>query len=657
MHTRLISLGFATSAVVAALLSPTGSAQGTTTSSTSSSTGITGTTRVITSSASTHFTPTRQGAVGRPARNELSPVRATDPDAARLSTARPGSRLSLGVNRSLGADGHSVRSRRATPQAAVLGAQAAAPGATVVRSGPQLLRSLQGLDHFDSRTADNGNQFSGEPPDQGLCVGNGKVVESVNSAIRVRDLDGTPHGVTSLNRFYGFPSAFVRPNGPFGPDLFDPTCVFDPQSGTFFHVVDRLGLDPATGAPDGRAYLDIAVTKDPPGAWKIYHLDVTDDGSNGTPAHGGCPCFGDYPHVGVDANGFYISTNEFPQDSSGFDGAQIYAFAKGELTRGSDTVHVTQFDTSHADRGDAGFTVWPAQSPTGADYSTDAGGTEYFLSSNAVNTAAGVSDNIVTWSLTGTSTLSSQHPTARLLDTRVSVPSYSIPPPVDQKDGPTPLKGCLNDPSCRDLLGVDPGPREKLQQLDSNDSRMQQVSYAGGRLYGALDTAVKVGGQTQAGIGWFVVDVGSTTKKVTASTHAAGQLGVVGNDVTYPAVAISRSGRGVMSFTLAGPSYYPSAAFSSIDSEGVGDVHVAAAGVGPQDGLSGYVAFNAPDPVRPRWGDYSAAAASGSTVWIASEYIGQSCTLNQYRRDPFGTCGGTRTALANWGTRVSQVKP
>ena len=47
-----------------------------------------------------------------------------------------------------------------------------------------------GLNHFDQRTAGTGayanTQFNLEPPDQGLCVGKGFVVETVNTAIRVR---------------------------------------------------------------------------------------------------------------------------------------------------------------------------------------------------------------------------------------------------------------------------------------------------------------------------------------------------------------------------------------------------------------------------------------------------------------------------------------
>lgn len=40
---------------------------------------------------------------------------------------------------------------------------------------------------------------------------------------------------------------------------------------------------------------------------------------------------------------------------------------------------------------------------------------------------------------------------------------------------------------------------------------------------------------------------------------------------------------------------------------------------------------------------------------MANEYIGQSCTLSEYLSAPVGECGGTRTLLANWYTRISQV--
>ena len=48
--------------------------------------------------------------------------------------------------------------------------------------------SFHGLNHRDQRLANGGNQFSLEPPDQALCVGNGYTVESVNSVLRVYEL-------------------------------------------------------------------------------------------------------------------------------------------------------------------------------------------------------------------------------------------------------------------------------------------------------------------------------------------------------------------------------------------------------------------------------------------------------------------------------------
>ena len=83
-----------------------------------------------------------------------------------------------------------------------------------------------------------------------------------------------------------------------------------------------------------------------------------------------------------------------------------------------------------------------------------------------------------------------------------------MPPPANQKPGPIPLGECLNDDPCATtfILGApDPFKPEVESTLDSNDTRMQQVTYANGKLYGALDTAVTVGGATKAGIGWYIV--------------------------------------------------------------------------------------------------------------------------------------------------------
>ena len=202
--------------------------------------------------------------------------------------------------------------------------------------------SFEGLNHRNSRLAFGGNQYSGEPADQGVCAGNGFILETVNSVLRVFDAN-TGVAVTNpiaLNEFYGFPPAITRTTrAPFGPFTFDVSCHFDPDSGRWFHLAVDLDQDPATGDYTGKNYLDLAVsaTGNPTGDWNIYRIPAMNDGTEGTPNHNcaGGPCFGDFPHLGVDKNGVFITTNEFPLFGDGFTGAQVYAMSKKALTSGS----------------------------------------------------------------------------------------------------------------------------------------------------------------------------------------------------------------------------------------------------------------------------------------------------------------------------------
>jgi hypothetical protein len=197
---------------------------------------------------------------------------------------------------------------------------------------------------------------------------------------------------------------------------------------------------------------------------------------------------------------------------------------------------------------------------------------------------------------------------------------------------------------------------------------MQQVFYANGKVWGALDTAVNPdGGPQRAGIAWYIVNP-------SAGKATSGYLGSTGYDFTYPAVAVTPSGRGVMGFTATGDNTYPSAAYASIDATaGIGAWNIVpgGAGQGAADGFTSYKS-EVGNPPRTRWGDYGAAAVDGNSVWIASEYIAHTCDYTAWGGPLFaggtgdnllGTCGGAnhgpgaRTALANWSTRISQFTP
>jgi hypothetical protein len=373
----------------------------------------------------------------------------------------------------------------------------------------------------------------------------------------------------------------------------------------------------------------------------------------GQPNHN-CPfCYGDYPHLGANANGFYITTNEFSLSSGAFHGSQIYALPKHALAANAPVVTLTHIDTADPALlldGNPGFTVWPATSPGG-----DKGGTEYFLSSVAVFNDSGSDTRLRLWSLSNTHSLDNVSPALALGTAVVPVNLYAVPPKSAQKVGDTPLIDCLNDPPCATFLTGAPDPfTEGEYKLDSNDSRMQQVVYANGKLWSSLDTALTIDGVNQAGVFWFVLNP-SAVKVVNQ-----GYIGLSATNLIYPAVGVTPSGRGVIAFTLVGTNDYPSAAYASLDAlAGAGPVTVVdgGAGPGPADGFSGTFFYNFPNPRRPRWGDYGATAVDGDSIWIGSEFIAQTCTFATYVSVPFGSCGGTRTSLANWATRITLLTP
>src|SRR5439155_4408678 len=411
------------------------------------------------------------------------------------------------------------------------------------KSNPQLNTTFSGLNHYQQRYARSGNQFSLEPPDQGMCVGNGYVVEATNDVLNVYDTSGNsvlpdntatnivagfPRNVNhavDLNSLYGYTPAINRTTGVRGEFVTDPSCIYDAQTQRFFVVV--LSLDshvpgPCQGVFSCVNHLDLAVsqTNDPTGSWNIYKIDVTNDGTNTGGVNPG-PYLGDYPHIGADANGFYVTTNAYPWHANGFSGAQIYAFSKAQLAAGAASVTVQHLDTSGkvnapSDAGSTqpGFTLWPSQSPGTSQFSLANNGTEYFLSSNAadeaqkpVSGAAGTrtSNQLIVWTLTNTASLNTASPAASLSNKILTVGQYGVPPKQQQPgsgSAPTtdvPQGYCINDTTTSTIAGVgcwrllfggEPAHNEVISRPDSNDTRMQQVMYANGKLWGALDTAL-----------------------------------------------------------------------------------------------------------------------------------------------------------------------
>jgi hypothetical protein len=553
-------------------------------------------------------------------------------------------------------------------------------GSRLAPTNPEVIASVNGLNHRNQRLANGSNQFSVEPPDQALCVGNGFVVESVNSVLQVFN-SGTGAaitGVQDLNTFFGYPAAINRTTGEFGPDVIDPVCTYDPENGRFVVAITTL-LQSTSGVFNGKNTLDVAVsnTNDPTADWTIYHVPAQNDGTDGTPDHH-CtldgvnpgPCFQDYPHIGGDKNGIYITTNEYDLFGPSYNAAQVFAFSKQQLAAHPANVAVTLVENLQL-AGTPGFTVWPATSPAG-QYESAAKGTEYFLSTIAgdgseTGNPTGTANKMGLWALSNTSSLNTATPSLGISSRPIESRTYVVPPTADQKPGSTPLGDCINDTTVQPRFGVScwnlffgsvPDQTEVESHLDAGDSRMQQTWYTNHTLWGSAGTEVKVGGQTKAGIVWFAVNPSVNSRgDVRGEVSESGYLALAGNNLSYPALAMNTKGKGVIAFTVSGSDYFPSAGYVTINSDGeVGPVHIAAAGKGPSDGFTSYKNFVG-DPPRTRWGDYGAAVTEGDNIWMASEYIAQTCTLAEYLTGAIGSCGGTRTSLANWGTRLTKVTP
>ena len=541
------------------------------------------------------------------------------------------------------------------------------------KSNPQFNVGFEGLNFYQQRYARGGNQFSIEPPDQGMCAGNGYVVEAVNDVLNVYNtsgqsvlpdntatniVSGFPRNVNhaiDLNSFYKYAPAINRSTGVRGPEITDPSCLYDAATQRWFVVVLTLETFP-NGAFTTVNHLDIAVsqTPNPTASWNIYKIDVTNDGTNAGGVNPG-PYLGDYPHIGADAYGFYVTTNAYPWCCNGFGGSQIYALSKAQLAAGAATVSMQHIDTfgtvnqpSDAGSTQPGFTLWPAQSPGTGSFELNAGGTEYFLSSNATDEAthpvAGFGGNhtssqLVVWALTNTSSLNASTPALSLSNNVLASNQYAIPPKQQQPGSGTlattytPQGFCINDTTTvlfngqvgcwRLLFSGQPAHNEVISRPDSNDTRMQQVTFANGKLWGALDTALNPdGGAQRAGIAWFIVKPDVSTGSLAAKMALQGYLGVAGHDFTYPAIGVTPSGRGVMAFTDTGIATNPSAAYASIDTIiGVGpwaDVP-GGSGAAQDDGFTSYKS-QVGNPPRTRWGDYGAAAVDGNSIWIASEH-------------------------------------
>jgi hypothetical protein len=487
---------------------------------------------------------------------------------------------------------------------------------------PAGVTGFNALSHLDQRNANNGNQFSIEPPNPSIAVGDGYVLEGVNDAIEVFKTSGSPAlNVLSSNQLFGLAPALDRTTGANGVYFTDMRVFFDPDKDRWF-VVQRTQDNDILGNPLNSSHLYIAVSQsnDPTANYNIYLMDTTN------PNHPGCPCVDDYPQIGADQYGFHIAWNEYNASSLQFVDAAILALSKSSLASGSSAPAAVQFIVPYVTGFE--FAIQPATTPPGASNYLAGGGVEYFASSSHL---FGIGSAIALWAMYNTSSLGTLGPngTPNITLTQVQIPSlaYEVPDVADQRPGPTPLGTSLGGP---------------LEFLDGGDPRVQSLSYAGGSLYLTLQTGVNdQNGTWVVGGAYIVLSPTFRSNVLAAKVLNQGYLLVNNSHLLRPEIAVNAQGVGAIAVTLVGASWYPSAALIPFSGSSTPTtIQIAAAGTLPEDGFTGYTADGG-DGVA-RWGDYnSAIAASDGSIWMAVEYIGTY----------------PRTVAANWNTFLFHVQP
>ena len=388
-----------------------------------------------------------------------------------------------------------------------------------------------GISSALERAADNGNEFTIEPPNPAIAVAHGYILEGVNNAVQVYNAAGKPMlpKEVSSNQLFGLAPAIDRTTGIFGPFPTDMRVFYDGQVDRWF-VLQRAQDQDMFGDAlvTSHLYLAVSQTADPTGTYNVYAADTTDNGRFG------CPCLLDYPQIGADAYGFYISANEFDSATQlDLVDSSILAISKAALAAGVSSPPMYRFAVPDVTGYE--FAVQPASTPPAASNFVASGGVEYLAS-----TVDGFSGNTVSiWAINNTSSLSTKTPSLQL--TRVVIPvalTYSIPESAVQKIGPIPD-------------GASQGFGEA--SIDGGDTRVQALVYSGGRLYLTFATGtVDASGMSLVGGAYLVLSPTFRSNILHASVLQQDVLFVPGNNLLRPAVAVNAQGQGSITATLVG---------------------------------------------------------------------------------------------------------
>ncbi|MGH9508855.1 MAG: carboxypeptidase regulatory-like domain-containing protein, partial [Terriglobales bacterium] len=480
------------------------------------------------------------------------------------------------------------------------------PGDPVVQGTPGPRATPPPLATFEGI----GNVGGFLPPDTNGDIGPNHYVQTVNVSFAVFDRNGNVlYGPANINTlFSGFGGPCQDTNDG------DPIALYD-------HLADRwlISQFALPNFPAGPFYQCIAIsqTSDPTGAWHRYQFQASLTKLN------------DYPHFGVWPDAYYMSVNQFAENTLSYAGAGAFAFERDKMLQGL-SAQMLYFDLASVNLAFGGMLPADLDGPGPA-----AGTPNYFLE---------MDDDAWGW------------PTDRLSLWEFHV-DWITPANATFGIGGNPNQVLDTAPFDSNLCNYSRNciPQPGGVPVDAISERlMYRVQY---RTFGAYSTlvtnhTVDANGADQAGIRWYEL-------RKTGANWAIHQQGTFAPDSDHRwmgSAALDAAGSLAVGYSVSSSTTFPSVRYAGRlagDPPGTlpqGEQEIIA-GAGYQESGSG------------RWGDYSMMAvdpADECTFWYTQEYYAAPSSADWHTRVGafrFDACttgpsGGLQGTVSEAGTAL-----
>jgi hypothetical protein len=387
------------------------------------------------------------------------------------------------------------------------------------RSGPTGLAALLVLALHTSAAADTTLSFPGlaqqtigsaaAHPDAVGAAGPGHFAQFVNGGFAVYDKSNGSRTASMTDRDFWIEAG--TPEATVSPGVLHPRIVYDAHSRRWF------ATQTTTPSQDNHVLLAVTTGADPSrGNWRAVSFPAPPPGAPGVIR------FGDYPTLGLDANGVYLATvNRFSRTGADRESNSLFTIPKADLTAagGPSLARMTRFDGAPGNRYTQGLVLQPV-----SDWSAAKGDGQVFAISYTEF------DRVMRTPVTGSAAAGATLGPTESISTQMTW----TPTLVRQPDGTGEVTGDGLNPSDGRLAG-------SVYQV--ND-----LVYMARQLGQPLPTEEQYPDRT--GVRWTVLRItdGSTTRVV-----AEGTIGDPGYDFFQPAIAANAAGDVVLVYNRSGP--------------------------------------------------------------------------------------------------------